>query len=411
MNLYKFIFLFAIIAVNISCSSNNKAEKSTIAISERQDTLNYSNPIVPGAYSTAKYIPLLKNKNVALVVNHSSELNGTHLLDTLLNLEVKVLKIFAPEHGFRGKADAGEVITDGIDSKTGIRVVSLYGKKRKPDTEDLKDIDVIVFDIQDVGVRFYTYISTMAYTMEAAAEKGIPFLVLDRPNPNAYLIDGPVLNEKFKSFVGMFPIPVSYGMTIGELAKMIKGEKWMNSMDNLELKVVPVKNYTHDRFYDLPVKPSPNLPDSTAVMLYPSLCFFEGTSVSVGRGTDKPFKQIGHPDLKEYYDYFFIPQPNEGAHNPKLKGQKCYGIDLSKTKIKDFRYKNKLELGWLIDFYNKLKGKGQFFNKNNGIDRLAGTDELRKMIIEGKSEEEIRASWKKDLDNFKIKRAKYLIYD
>ncbi|HHH53762.1 MAG TPA: DUF1343 domain-containing protein [Bacteroidetes bacterium] len=367
--------------------------------------------MVPGAYSTAKYIPLLKNKNVALVVNHSSELNGTHLLDTLLNLEVKVLKIFAPEHGFRGKADAGEVITDGIDSKTGIRVVSLYGKKRKPDTEDLKDIDVIVFDIQDVGVRFYTYISTMAYTMEAAAEKGIPFLVLDRPNPNAYLIDGPVLNEKFKSFVGMFPIPVSYGMTIGELAKMIKGEKWMNSMDNLELKVVPVKNYTHDRFYDLPVKPSPNLPDSTAVMLYPSLCFFEGTSVSVGRGTDKPFKQIGHPDLKEYYDYFFIPQPNEGAHNPKLKGQKCYGIDLSKTKIKDFRYKNKLELGWLIDFYNKLKGKGQFFNKNNGIDRLAGTDELRKMIIEGKSEEEIRASWKKDLDNFKIKRAKYLIYD
>ena len=401
-----FIFIIFFLAI-ISCSFHKKENPITINKENNLDT----SVIYPGAYSTAKYIPLLKKKNVALVVNQSSLIEKTHLLDTMLALDVVVKKIFAPEHGFRGDEAPGEVIDDSVDKKTGIPVISLYGKKKKPADEDLEGIDVIVFDIQDVGVRFYTYISTLGLVMEAAAQNNIPVILLDRPNPVGYLTDGPVLEDKFKSFVGMYPVPIAYGMTIGELAEMIQGEKWIENADKLDLTVVPCSNYRHDRIYDLPVKPSPNLPDLVAVTLYPSLCLFEGTTVSVGRGTNKPFKQIGHPLLKDYYDYFFIPEPNEGSKYPKHKGEKCYGIDFSGLKVKDFRYKNKLDLSYLIEFYHKLKDKDKYFNDNGWIDKLAGTDKLRKMIIAGKNEEEIRESWQEDLEKFKQKREKYLIYE
>ena len=405
MKFFYFIIV-SVIFIGISCSGSKKNDLIKI-----KETTNVDSTVIyPGAYSTSTYIPKLMGKNVALVVNQSSLINNKHLLDTMLALGISVKKIFAPEHGFRGDEPPGEVINDSVDKKTGIPVISLYGKKRKPTGEDLKGIDILVFDIQDVGVKFYTYISTMGMIMEAGAQNNIPVMVLDRPNPVGYLTDGPVCEDKFKSFVGMYPVPIAYGMTIGELADMIKGENWIEDTEKLDLTVVPCTNYTHDSNYDLPVPPSPNLPDNIAITLYPSLCLFEGTTVSVGRGTDKPFKQIGHPLLKGYYDYFFIPKPNEGSKNPKHNGEKCYGIDLSGLKVKDFRYKKKLDLSYLIDFYHKLKDKDKYFKGNGWIDKLAGTDKLRKMIIAGKNEDEIRESWQEDLEKFKQKREKYLLY-
>lgn len=393
---------------NVSCKESTSTAK--IEFSEDSNNASLNKKIFPGAYSTAKYIPLLKNKKVALVVNQSSMIEDVHLSDTLLSLDIDIVKIFAPEHGFRGKANAGAEIKDGIDTKTGLPVISLYGKKEKPSKSDLKDVDVIVFDIQDVGVRFYTYISTMKYVMDAAAENNIQFIVLDRPNPNGHYIDGPMLDEKYKSFVGIIPIPVVYGMTMGELAKMINGENWIEGSRQCNLEVIECTNYTHNSHYELPIAPSPNLQDMLAISLYPSLCFFEGTKISVGRGTDIPFKQIGHPRLKNHYKYSFTPIPNFGAKYPKNKNKVCYGIDLSNIKTKDFRFKKKIELSWIVDFYNNFDEKEEFFLKNNWIDKLAGTDQLRKMIIEGKSEEEIRDSWKKDLEEFNKKRKKYLLY-
>jgi len=407
------LLLLANVFVAFNSCKNSKANRTVeLDIIESMGEDDYDNTkIFPGAFNVAKYLPLLKDKRVALVVNQSSILEDKiHLLDTLLALDVDVKRIFAPEHGFRGKADAGEKLNDEIDSKTGLPIVSLYGKKRGPDKEDLTDIDIIVFDIQDVGVRFYTYISTLAYVMKAAAGENIPVIVLDRPNPNGHYIDGPVLEERYKSFVGMFPIPVVYGMTIGELAKMMVGEKWIDSGRDCDLTVVKCTNYTHLSHYKLPVAPSPNLPDFLSLSLYPSLCFFEGTTVSVGRGTDKPFKQIGHPVLKGDYDYFFIPKPNQGAKNPKHNGKKCYGLDLSTLKVMDFRVKGKIDLTWLIDFYAKIHNKDKFFLDNNWIDKLAGTDKLRKMIIQGKSDAEIHRLWQEDLDKFNSKRKKYLLY-
>ncbi len=405
------LLIVSLIFVGLESCKDSKASKSIVISNPDTDNNDFDNTkVFPGAYNIAKYLPLIKNKNVALVVNQSSTIDDVHLTDTLLNLDVKVVKIFAPEHGFRGKADAGEHLDNSIDSKTGLPIVSLYGKKRAPDDEDLKGVDVIVFDIQDVGVRFYTYISTMAYIMDAAKDKDIPVIVLDRPNPNGHFIDGPVLEKKFKSFVGMFPIPVVYGMTIGELATMINGEGWLKDSQKCDLTVVKCTNYTHLSHYKLPIAPSPNLPDFLSVSLYPSLCFFEGTTVSVGRGTDKPFKQLGHPLLKDDFDYFFVPKPNFGAKHPKYNGQKCYGIDLSNIKVKNFRAKGKIDLSWLIDFYDKVKGKGNFFLDNNWIDRLAGTDKLRKMILQGKTDEEIHEKWGNDLKRFNEKRKKYLLY-
>ncbi len=389
-----------------------KSDQAQAMTGEMDTTPLYvAKQIIPGAENVAEYYSFLEGKKVGLVVNQTSMVQDVHLVDTLLNLGVNILRIFAPEHGFRGQSDAGEKINSTIDKKSGLPIFSLYGKHKKPTKESLKDIDIMVFDIQDVGVRFYTYISTLHYVMEACAENGIPLIVLDRPNPNAHYVDGPIMQDNWKSFVGMHPVPIVYGMTIGEYAMMINGEKWLQNGSKCNLKVIPCKNYTHDSFYELPVKPSPNLPNIRSVLLYPSLCLFEGTTVSIGRGTNKQFQVIGHPQYPEK-DFYFVPQPNQGAKNPKHKGEKCYGIDLSNNTIGSIRDLKKLNLSYLIDFYQKITTSGKpFFNENNFFEKLAGTSVLRKQLIDGKSKDEIRQSWKKGLSAFKKIRAKYLIYN
>ena len=365
--------------------------------------------VITAAERIALYHPLLQNKKVALVVNQTSIVRESHLVDTLLKLGVNIRVIFAPEHGFRGKADAGEVIDDTKDTKTGLSIISIYGKKKKPSSEDLKDVDIVVFDIQDVGVRFYTYISTLHYVMEACAEYKKPLMVLDRPNPNGYFIDGEILDPAYKSFVGMHQVPTVYGMTIGEYAKMINGEGWLPNKAICDLTVIECKNYTHDTFYELPVKPSPNLPNIRSILLYPSVCFFEGTTLSLGRGTEKQFQVIGHPSLKS--DFSFTPMPNEGAKEPPLKGEKCYGTDLSNITTGSIIKDKRINLSYLIDYHNKMKSANQkFFLDNTFIDKLAGSDQLRKQILAGKSEEEIRMTWKPGLEKFMKVRQKYLIY-
>lgn len=405
-----FVAFFLIIFVGVSCTETNvKKNTSEVDLTIKKNDSLSALKIFPGADNTAKYIPMLEGKNVALVVNHSSVIEGVHLSDTLLSLGINVVKAFAPEHGFRGDADAGAVIKDGIDTKSGLPVVSLYGNKVKPSNEDLEGVDVLVFDIQDVGVRFYTYIATMQYIMEAGAENDIPVIVLDRPNPHGHYIDGPLLEKQFKSFVGLIPIPIVYGMTIGELAKMINGEKWMENNVMCKLTVIPCTNYTHLSHYELPLPPSPNLPDFVAVSLYPSLCFFEGTVLSEGRGTDKPFKHFGHPKFEGIYDYNFIPKPNYGSANPKLNGEKCFGVDLSDIKIKDFRHKGEIDLTWILETYNNFEDKKTFF-RNKRMDKLAGTDRLRLMILKGATEDEIRETWQADLKAFNKVRKNYLLY-
>ncbi len=362
--------------------------------------------IIVGAESVEDYIEDIAFKNVAMVVNQSSHVSKKHLVDVLLSMGVTVSKIFAPEHGFRGKADAGEKINDGKDSKTGLDIISLYGKKKKPSAQDLKGVDIILFDIQDVGVRFYTYLSTLHYIMEAAAENNIKVIVLDRPNPNAHYVDGPVLEPSFSSYVGLHPVPVVYGMTIGEYAQMINGEKWLKDGVKCDLKVIPCKNYNHNMSYVLPIKPSPNLPNAMAVGHYPSLCFFEGTTLSVGRGTAFPFQAIGHPQAMDV-TFKFEPKPTEGAKHPKHQFETCYGLDL-RNKLPR---KDKLDLTYLLYFYDMSKEFDfEFFNKDVFFDLLAGTDKLKKMILAGKSESEIRESWQAGLDHFKSVRDKYLIY-
>jgi uncharacterized protein YbbC (DUF1343 family) len=371
---------------------------------------NSQSKIIPAAERIALYLPQLQHKKVGLVVNQTSMVKDKHLVDTLVKLGVTVVTVFAPEHGFRGKADAGETIQDDIDKNTGLPIISLYGNKKKPSSSDLQGIDMLVFDIQDVGVRFYTYISTLHYIMEAAAENHIPLMVLDRPNPNGHYIDGPVLQKQYSSFVGMHPVPVVYGMTIGEYAKMINGEKWLKNGVQCDLTVIENKNYSHDSFYELPVKPSPNLPNSRSVLLYPSVCFFEGTTLSLGRGTDKQFQVVGHPALES--DFSFTPEPNEGAKTPPHQGKICFGKDLSKLTVQSVLDQKKLDLSILISFYQQMKNKNQlFFLENLFFDKLAGTDSLRKMLIENVPENQIRASWENDLQTFKKTRLKYLLYD
>lgn len=396
---YGFIFVFF---------STCQPEKERIGF-ESNVAVQDSTNIITGAERVAMYQPQLKGKKVALVVNQTSIVKNKHLVDTLLKLGIDVKVVFAPEHGFRGKADAGEKVDDTKDSKTGLPIMSLYGKKKKPTADDLKEIDVVVFDIQDVGVRFYTYISTLHYIMEACAENKKPLIVLDRPNPNAYFIDGPMLDPTFKSFIGMHPVPVVYGMTIGEYGQMINGEGWLPNGVKCELTVIPCKNYTHDSYYSLPVKPSPNLPNDRSILLYPSICFFEGTTLSLGRGTDKQFQVIGHPKLTS--DFSFTPMPNEGAKDPLLNGQKCYGEDLSNVTTGSIINAKKINLKYLIDYHKKMKSKGEkYFLDNLFIDKLAGTDTLRKQIEAGKTEDEIRKSWQTGLDTFKKVRSKYLLY-
>ncbi len=372
-------------------------------------TVLFAGRIIPAAEQQDIYLPLLKDKRIALVVNHSSLVGKVHLVDILLKHGIKVQKIFAPEHGFRGKADAGAHIKNSRDSQTGLPIISLYGKHKKPTRADLKGIDMIVFDIQDVGVRFYTYLSTLHYIMEAGAEQHIPVIVMDRPNPNGHYIDGPVLQKKYRSFVGLHPVPVVYGMTIGEYAKMINGERWLKGGKKVQLTVVPLAHYTHRSFYSLSVKPSPNLPNDRAIALYPSLAFFEGTVISAGRGTKKPFQLYGAPKY-EVKKFSFVPQSRAGAKYPKFKGKRCYGVDLSKSNFRKKRTGQLLDLAYLQDAYDKYPHKKNFFLKNRFIDKLTGSDQLRKQILSGASEETIRKSWERDLDKFKKIRKKYLLY-
>ncbi|MCB0760026.1 MAG: DUF1343 domain-containing protein [Flavobacteriales bacterium] len=364
--------------------------------------------IVVGAERLNSYLPQLQNRKVAIVANPTSVVGETHLVDTLLALHVNVVKVFAPEHGFRGDAEAGAHIKSGIDEKTGLPIVSLYGSNKKPTAPQLADVDIIIFDIQDVGARFYTYISTLHYVMEAAAENNKKVIVLDRPNPNGFYVDGPVLQPKYKSFVGMHPIPIVHGMTIGELARMINGEGWLEGGRTCDLSVVACVNYAHLDLYTLPIAPSPNLPNMTAIYLYPSLCLFEGTSVSVGRGTELPFQVIGHPGHKA--KYAFIPQSIAGvSENPKHQGETCYGHDLTEFGNFYFTGKGQLYLEWLIGMNEEL-GSEALFSRPEFFDKLAGTDRLRKAIIAGKSAEEIRLEWKDDVEKFKKLRRKYLLY-
>lgn len=359
----------------------------------------------PGAVSMAEYLPELSGKRVGLIINQTSLVGKVLLADTLQRRGVNLVKIFVPEHGFRGLADAGAHVKSGRDSATGLPIISLYGDNKKPKPEQLRDIDVLIYDLQDVGVRFYTYISTLEYAMEACAENGKQLIVLDRPNPNGYYVDGPVLETSLKSFVGMQPIPIVYGMTPGEYARMLRGERWFNKAESLNLKVIRCSNWDHRHRYSLPVPPSPNLRTDAAVTFYPSLCLFEGTVVSVGRGTDKPFEQWGHPNFKGKAAESFRPASVVGATKPPYEGQTCYGEVLDR---KDEGVTSGLRLEWLIQAYQWYPEKDKFFN--SFFEKLAGTKELRQQIRKGMTEEQIRASWQPGLEAFKTIRKKYLLY-
>ncbi len=363
--------------------------------------------LLVGAQRTGEYLPLLEGKRVAVVTNQTGLIGERHLVDSLLALQVHVVKVFAPEHGFRGEADAGEHVKDGRDARTGLPLVSLYGSNKKPKLEQLADVDVLLFDIQDVGVRFYTYIGTLHYVMEAAAENGKQVVVLDRPNPNGFYVDGPVLDMAHSSFVGMHPVPLVHGMTVGEFARMINGEGWLKGGKGCDLTVITCSGYAHDTLYPLPVRPSPNLPNMAAVYLYPSLGLFEGTIVSVGRGTEKPFQCIGYPGDPVGH-YTFTPKPMPGAKDPPHKGVLCKGLDLEEYGAIQSRLDHRINLQWLIGMYAEAPDKMKFFTPF--FDKLAGGPSLREQVIAGMSEELIRASWSEGLHHFALVRAKYLLY-
>ena len=380
-----------------------------ISCTAQENKKNTTETIRVAANRTEAYLPLLQGKNVGIVGNQTSvifksEKDYTHLVDSLLSRSVSLKRVFAPEHGFRGTADAGERVEDGIDSKTGLPIISLYGDQKKPDPQHLRDLDVILFDIQDVGARFYTYISTLHYMMEACAEQGIQLIVLDRPNPNGHYIDGPVLEENYKSFVGMHPVPVVHGLTIGEYAQLINGEKWLINGLQCDLKVITMENYSASRAYDLPIKPSPNLPNAKSINLYPSLCFFEGTSVSAGRGTGMQFQVFGSPVLDStYFDFEFTPISNPGAKYPKHENKLCFGKNLQNEKELDH-----LNLDWLLQAYDHTQDQTSFFN--SFFNKLAGNSRLKEQIQQGKTAEDIKESWQADLENYKIKIKPYLLY-
>ena len=373
-------------------------------------THNAQSQVRPGAERIDDYIWLLQGKRVAVCGNQTSMVGNVHLVDTLLKRGVNVVKIFCPEHGFRGNAEAGAHIASGTDPKTGLPIVSLYGKNKKPTPEQLQNIDYVLFDLQDVGCRFYTYISTLHYVMEAAAENNVEVIVLDRPNPNGYFVDGPVLDPKYKSFVGMHPVPVVYGMTIGEYARMINGEGWLAGGIHCNFAVVTLQHYTHNTRYVLPIPPSPNLPNAESIYLYPSLCLFEGTNISVGRGTALPFQIYGAP-MMNGGDYTFTPAPIRGvSENPPHNGKACRGYYLKDYATTHLDSANSFNLQYLMTAYRQYADKEHFFTNANFFDKLAGNDQLRKQIISGMSEEQIRQSWQEDLDNFKSIRKKYLLY-
>lgn len=388
-----FLFLFTFIF--ISCND----------IYSQKKVLNAEDAIV-GASRIELYLSDIKDKNIGVVANQTSIFNGTHLIDTLLEHDVHIKKIFTPEHGFRGTADEGALINNSVDEKTNIPIISLYGNNKKPTREHLEGIDILLFDLQDVGTRFYTYISTMTYVMEAAAENDIPVIVLDRPNPNGFYIDGPVLEKENSSFVGLHQVPVVYGLTIGEYAMMTNGEYWLKDSLQCKLKVIPLGNYDRKCIYELPVKPSPNLPNWESVYLYPSLCFFEGTIVSVGRGTETPFQVYGHPSMEE--EFTFTPRQTKGKNKPLLCDKECHGEYLRDYAVDYKNNKEEINLNWLINAYNQLKDDEKFFN--NFFVKLSGTKKLLQQIENGLSEEEIRDSWKEDIEEYKKMRNKYLLY-
>jgi uncharacterized protein YbbC (DUF1343 family) len=364
---------------------------------------------VPGASRFEEYKNLIVGRSVAVVANQTSMIGGIHLIDFLLSKGIVIRMIFAPEHGFRDLADDGDVISSGTDPLTGINVMSLYGEKKKPAPEDLEGVDAVIFDIQDVGARFYTYLTTMCYVMEACAENGKPFIVLDRPNPNGFYVDGPILDTaRYSSFVGIHPIPVVHGMTLGEYAGMVNGEGWLPGGIECDLTVIKCENYTHSTMYELPVIPSPNLPNMNSIYLYPSICFTEGTVLSCGRGTEFPFQVLGAPKMPDTA-FSFTPQPSFGSSRPKHEGLTCYGTDLRNALSEGLVPKPQINPGWIIDAYNAYPEKENFFIPY--FDVLAGTSTFREQIIRGMTAEEIRASWRKGLDRFRERRAKYLLYD
>ena len=423
------VLLFVLVA--ISCAGKvgsensevgNDNDNTNVLRQDQHDTLSVTvkdaEAILVGANRTEMYLPLLKGMRVGVVANQTSVIfletrdkrqetrDYTHLVDSLLSLNINIKKVFSPEHGFRGTADAGEDVKDGVDTKTGLPIFSLHGKHKKPTTEQLSDLDIMVFDIQDVGVRFYTYISTLHYVMEACAENNVPLLILDRPNPNGNYVDGPVLEKEHSSFLGMHPIPLVHGMTIGEYAQMINGEAWLNNGINCDISVIEMKNYTHQINYSLPIRPSPNLPNDQSITLYPSLGLFEGTNINAGRGTEFQFQRYGAPFLdKSHYEFSYTPQPNFGSKYPKHKGEVCHGVDLSKVNAK-----REFTLKYVIDAYQNAMDKSKVFNTAN-FTKHAGTSKLQQQIEAGLSEAEIRATWKDDLDTYKAMREKYLIYN
>jgi uncharacterized protein YbbC (DUF1343 family) len=381
-----------------------------VAMNSFQLMAQYKTTIIVGSEIFDKYLPTIKEKRVAIIGNQTSMVGPIHLVDTLLSLGIDVKKVFAPEHGFRGNADAGEKVSDGKDSKTGLPILSLYGRKnRKPSVEKLLDVDVVIFDIQDVGARFYTYISTMHYAMEACAEQNKKMIILDRPNPNGFYVDGPTLKKGNESFVGMHPVPIVHGMTIGEYAQMINGEKWLANGIQCDLLVVKCQNYEHSDFYELPIKPSPNLPNMASIYLYPSLCLFEGTNVSIGRGTQKPFQMIGSPLISET-GFSFTPKPTPGAKHPKLDGEKCNGYDLEDFGEHYLRSLGKLYLHWVVAIYQESSSKAGFFRKDGFFKLLTGDKTIREMIETGKDANEIWESFQEEVKSFKITRKKYLLY-
>jgi uncharacterized protein YbbC (DUF1343 family) len=406
-----YFFWVLILIFSIGCKTKTPILYNPQIIDNNIPTEIYKkSDVVVAASRISKYLPLLSQKKVGIIANQGSVIYNSknqkqiHLIDTLLSLNVNIVKVFSPEHGFRGTADAGELVQDEIDIQTGLKLVSLYGSNKKPKPDQLAGIDILIFDLQDVGVRFYTYISTLHYVMEAAAEQKIPLIVLDRPNPNAHYIDGPVLDLTFKSFVGMHPVPVVYGMTIGEYAKMINGEKWLEKGIQCQLNVIEILHYNHKSKYVLPIKPSPNLPNAKSINLYPSLCFFEGTAMSCGRGTDKQFQIFGSPLLPEnIYAYQFIPLPNEGTKQPLFQGEICNGSNL------EMQHKlNHLNLKWLQDSYMNHPDQTNFFN--DYFNTLAGNNQLKTQITSGISMDEIRKTWQPQLEIFKKIRSKYLLY-
>jgi uncharacterized protein YbbC (DUF1343 family) len=424
MKLFSTLFSLTFILSNCSSQKNQSATSAQKPVTSNQQQ---TTRIIPGAERINVYLPLIKGKRIGIFANQTSMVGNTHLVDTLKKLGVDIKVIFGPEHGFRGTASAGEKIGNYVDEKTGIPIVSLYGEKRRPSAENLKDIDIMIFDIQDVGVRFYTIISSLQEYIEAACENSKPLLILDRPDPNGFYVDGPVLDPKFKSFIGMQPIPIVYGMTIAEYAFMIAGEKWLSEKANqkyayyktaqnspdtpFHFQVIKCQNYTHNSKYVLPIAPSPNVPEIQSIYLYPSTCLFEGTALSEGRGTAKPFQVFGHPLLPKDL-YSFIPRPNEGAKSSKHYFETCYGWNLHGTPEEVLKkIDGRIQLKWLIEAYKIFPGKDTFFLKTNSFNRLAGNDVLMQQIKDGKSEEEIHKSWEPALSEFKKIRKKYLLYE